>query len=114
MSGRSQEAMAEATREPDEAFRLWAMAILHHGTSHGAESDEALRELVEKHAEASAFQIAEAHGARGEVAALEWLERAYAERDPTLPLVKTFPAMDPYRSDPRYVALLQKLRMPLP
>jgi eukaryotic-like serine/threonine-protein kinase len=46
--------------------------------------------------------------------AFVWLERAYAERDPTLPLVKTFPAMDPYRRDPRYAALLQKLRMPMP
>jgi tetratricopeptide (TPR) repeat protein len=42
----------------------------------------------------------------------EWLGRAYESRDPTLPLVKTYPSMDPYRADPRYLQLLAKLKMP--
>jgi hypothetical protein len=44
----------------------------------------------------------------------DWLNRAFNERDPTLPLVKTYPAMDPYRADPRYADLLHRLQMPLP
>ena len=33
--GRGEEALAEAMREPDEAFRLWALAIVHHAMGHG-------------------------------------------------------------------------------
>ena len=65
--GRGEEALAEAMREPDELFRLWALAIVHHALGHRAESDAALEELIEKHAETAAFQIAEVHAARGEV-----------------------------------------------
>ena len=69
-------------REPEEAFRLWALAIVHHALGRATESDEALRELIEKYAEDGAYQIAEVHAVRGEAdAAFEWLERAYAQRD---------------------------------
>ena len=42
-------------------------------------------EMIEKHAQESACQIAEVYGARGEAdAAFQWLDRAYAQRDPGL------------------------------
>ena len=44
--------------------------------------------------------------------AFHWLNKAYDDRDTALPLIKTYPAMDPYRKDPRYLALLSKLKMP--
>jgi eukaryotic-like serine/threonine-protein kinase len=43
--------------------------------------------------------------------ALLWLERAYAERDPSLTMVKVHPALDPLRGEPEYQALLQKMHM---
>jgi hypothetical protein len=42
----------------------------------------------------------------------QWLNKAYEDRDTQLPLIKTYPAMDRYRKDPRYLALLSKLKMP--
>ena len=42
----------------------------------------------------------------------QWLNKAYEDRDTQLPLIKTYPAMDRYRKDPRYLALLNKLKMP--
>ncbi len=108
--GRPEEALAEATREPEAAFRLWVLAIVHHGMGHEAESDAALRELTEKYAEDFAYQVAEVHGARGEVdAALEWLERAHAKRDSGLTEMKGSPHLRSLHGDPRWSAFLKKM-----
>jgi serine/threonine protein kinase/tetratricopeptide (TPR) repeat protein len=108
--GRLEEAMAETMREPLEWARLRALAILHHVMQHRAESDEALRELIEKHWAESACQIAEVYGARGEAdAAFEWLERAYAQRDPGLADVKPSPHLRLLHGDPRWGAFLEKV-----
>jgi hypothetical protein len=102
--------MAETMREPLEWARLRALAILHHVMQHRAESDEALRELIEKHWAESACQIAEVYGARGEAdAAFEWLERAYAQRDPGLADVKPSPHLRLLHGDPRWGAFLEKV-----
>jgi tetratricopeptide (TPR) repeat protein len=109
---RAEEALAEAMREPDEPYRLWALAIVHHNLGRGAESDEALRELIEKDAEAGAYQIAEIHAARGETdAAFEWLERAYTQRDGGLTEVKRSPLLRSLHGDPRWGAFLTKMRL---
>jgi serine/threonine protein kinase/tetratricopeptide (TPR) repeat protein len=107
---RDEEALAEAMREPDEPYRLWALAIVHHDLGRGAASDEALRELIEKDAEAGAYQIAEIHAARGEAdAAFEWLERAYTQRDGGLTEVKPSPRLRSLHGDPRWGAFLTKM-----
>jgi hypothetical protein len=75
-----------------------------------AQSDEALRELIEKHGADSACQVAEVHGARGEAdAAFDWLERAFAQRDPGLADVKPSPHLRSLHGDPRWDVLLEKL-----
>jgi hypothetical protein len=50
--------------------------------------------------------------ARREGQGIEWLERAYAQRDGALPNIKFVPTLDSLRSDPRYSALLRKLKLP--
>ena len=47
--GRGAEALAEALREPDEAYRLWALAIIQHTAGHPAESDAVLQDLIAKY-----------------------------------------------------------------
>ena len=44
--------------------------------------------------------------------ALTALERAFAERDPTMVNLKHDPRFDPLRSDPRYGRLLAQMRFP--
>jgi serine/threonine protein kinase/Flp pilus assembly protein TadD len=108
--GRSGEALAEAVREPEDGFRLWALAIVHHAMGHGPESDAALQELVAKHADTLGYQVAEVHGARGEVdAAFEWLERAYAQRDGGLTQMKQNPTFRSLHEDPRWRVFLRKM-----
>ncbi len=107
---RNEEAMAEAAREPEEIFRLLALAIVHQVAGHTKESETALGELTEKHAEKAAYQIAEAHAVRGEVdAAFAWLERAYTQRDGGLCEVMTSPYLRSLHGDCRWRAFLGKL-----
>ena len=99
-------------REPGNVFRLHVLAIVHHAIGHGAESDAALHELVEKYSDEGAYQVAEVHGARGETdAAFEWLERAYAQRDSGLFGLRTSPPLRSLHGDPRWSALLKKMGM---
>ena len=108
--GRRDEALAEATREPHEGFRLWALAIVHDAMGHRTESSAAAREMIEKFAEDGPFQIAEVLGARREPdAAFEWLERAYAHRDGGLAEMKASPRLRSLHGDPRWGAFLKKM-----
>jgi len=108
--GRGEAALAEAAQEPEEAFRLWARAIIHQTMGRAHESDAALRELTEKYGSDSASQIAEAHAARAEVEeSFAWLERAYAQRDGGILSLKTSRFVGALRGDPRWSAFLKKM-----
>lgn len=61
-------------------------------------------------AEGSANLVAEVYAARGEVdRAFEWLERAYAQRDPGLAEMKAAPYLRSLHGDQRWVAFLKKM-----
>jgi len=104
------EALAEAMEERNADFRLRALTVVHFAAGRRRESDEALRELRANHAETSAYQIAEAHAARGEPdAAFEWLERAFAQRDAGMFALKALPRFRSLHADTRWGALLARL-----
>jgi tetratricopeptide (TPR) repeat protein len=108
--GRGDEALAEALREPEEWGRLFALAIIQHAAGHGAESDEALQQLAEKHANDAAYQVAEVYAVRGAAdLAFEWLERAYAQRDAGVAWTRTDPLFRPLHVDPRWNVFLRKI-----
>jgi adenylate cyclase len=44
--------------------------------------------------------------------ACQWLEKAYQERDPLLAEIKTIPAFNDFRSDPRFQDLLRRMNFP--
>ena len=86
------------------------MAIVHHAAGEFAESDEAMRTLVEKHAAGNAYQLAEAYSMRGDLdRAFEWLERAIDERDPGVTHAKVNPHFRALRDDPRWEIVLKKI-----
>jgi tetratricopeptide (TPR) repeat protein len=45
--------------------------------------------------------------------ALDWLEKAIAQRDPNAPYANCLPIWDPVRSDARFQALLRKMNLPV-
>jgi tetratricopeptide (TPR) repeat protein len=44
--------------------------------------------------------------------ALDWLEKAFAQRDPNVPMANSDPVFDPVRSDPRFQAILRRMNLP--
>ena len=44
--------------------------------------------------------------------ALDWLEKAYADRDPGMPFIGCVPIFDPLRAEPRFQALLRRMNLP--
>jgi tetratricopeptide (TPR) repeat protein len=66
-----------------------------------------------KHARVSPVLLASIHARLGEKdAALALLEKAYSERNPRLMWIKARSVWDPLRSDPRFQALLRRMRFP--
>jgi Tfp pilus assembly protein PilF len=45
--------------------------------------------------------------------ALDWLEKAYDDRDPGMPYIGCMPMFDPLRSEPRFQALLRRMNLPV-
>lgn len=43
---------------------------------------------------------------------LEWLEKAYQDRDFAMPTLGREPAYDPLRQEPGFIALLNRMNLP--
>ena len=85
LQGRPQDALPEIERESDNNIRLHLYALAYYALGRKKESDAALRELIAKYHGIDAFQIAEVYAFRNQFdEAFEWLDRAYAQRDPGL------------------------------
>jgi hypothetical protein len=110
--GRSEEALEEALREPDTAYRCLALALIHHREGRVAERNEALREMESACGESEPVQVAEAFGAceMGE-AALAWLERASSVRDAALVHIKPSRHFRSIRNEPRFSSILKTIGM---
>ncbi len=108
--GRPEEALAEAQKEGTEWARLWSLGMVYWALGKRSESDEALTQLERKHADSSAFQVAQVHAARGEVdAAFEWLTGAHGEHDAGIGLIKVSPTLRSLHNDPRWPAFLRQI-----
>lgn len=108
--GRGAEAPGEAASEPEEVFRLWALAIIKYAAGRQTQADTELKELIAKYQTDSAYQVAVVYGFRGEAErAFDWLERAYVQRDPGLSTMKSDPLLRSLHADPRWNAFLCKM-----
>jgi tetratricopeptide (TPR) repeat protein len=111
--GRPQQALAEIEKEPNEWGKLTSKAVVYHALGREQDSNAALIELIAKHHNDSAFQIAQVYAFRGESdKSFEWLERAYQQHDPGLMVIKTDPLLKYVHQDRRYAELLKKMRLP--
>ncbi|HEU4940434.1 MAG TPA: tetratricopeptide repeat protein, partial [Candidatus Eisenbacteria bacterium] len=108
--GRGDDALAEVAREPDEGYRLFALAAIHHLLGHKSGADAALQDLIERHGEAYAVQVAEVLALRREIdASFEWLDKAYAQRDFGISEIQSLSSFQSLHPDPRWHSLMRKL-----
>ena len=111
---------SQAIAELEKARDLYGespsrMAELAHGYAVAKRSDEARRLLTEleelsEQRYVDAVLIAKVHTGLGEHdVALQWLEKAYADRSPRLVMLKVDPLLDPLRHDLRFDELLKRI-----
>jgi serine/threonine-protein kinase len=113
LEGKTGDALSTYRQIDDDGFRLYGIAMTEHTLGHSKPSQQALEEAITKHAQDSAYQIAEAQAWRGEKNdAFDWLERAYSQRDGGLAETKIDPLLENLHGDSRYQAILRKLNLP--
>jgi hypothetical protein len=91
------------------------MTVVQQAQPDRAAADATLRTFSEKYKTSASFQIAFLHAMRKEPEEVfKWLDTAYAVHDSGLTQLVITPFLSDYRSDPRFIALCQKLGVQLP
>ena len=99
-----------AKREIHDMFRQLALANVYHALGRHTESNAALGELIRTYTDTAALQIAEVYAYRGDPdPAFAWLERARAQRDAGMSMVRALPSMRHLHGDPRWVPFLKRV-----
>jgi tetratricopeptide (TPR) repeat protein len=102
-------AMRREDREFNEALALGYSERGYHGAMRRGSDVLAARPARNMLLE----EIAHFHLRAGEKdRALDWLERAYEVREPSLPYVSSIPNYDPLRRDPRFTDLVRRMGLP--
>lgn len=115
LKGQDAAALEVALKQSNELWGLALLPLAYHAMGESEASDAALKKLIEMNVGRSAYQIAEAYAYRGEKdMAFAWLDRAYLQRDPGVTNLTVDPLMANIKSDPRYTAMLRKLKLPAP
>jgi TolB-like protein/DNA-binding winged helix-turn-helix (wHTH) protein/predicted Zn-dependent protease len=113
LQGRPQDALLEIEHVHYAPYRAHLYALTYSALGRKKESDAALRELMMKYHASNAFEIATIYAFRNQTdEAFEWLDRGYAQRDPSLMSTKVDPLLKSLHNDPRFAAFLKKLNLP--
>ena len=112
-AGFAQEAITSLRRAVDLApwYRgAWSLAAAYYQAGDYELGKEWARKLADPHGHT--LGAADYYAATGDVDAMfEALDGAHRQRDVRLLLIQYFPFFDPYRTDPRYHALLQRMNL---
>jgi TolB-like protein/Flp pilus assembly protein TadD len=112
LEGRFDEAQLEYQQHGSEALQRMGSALIEHAQGHEREAQQALKELISKHAKDMAYQVGDVYAWIGDQdKAFEWLERAYEQHDSGLNGVAYDPLLESLHEDARYAALLAKLQL---
>lgn len=103
-------ALQELQAEPDELTRMQGLPLALQALNRKADADAALAALISRHGQDAAFYVATVYVWRGDAdRAFEWLDKAVANQDPSLPSLPFEPLLDKLHTDPRWLPLLHKL-----
>jgi tetratricopeptide (TPR) repeat protein len=112
LQGRPEAALAAFERSTDELWRLEGRAIVWHDLGRAKDSAEALRAIVDRFG--APYQIAQVYAWEGDLdQAFFWLGRAHDVKDSGLIYLEGDPVLSKLHRDPRWVALLKKLNLPV-
>lgn len=102
-------ARSEMQLEVANGGRDVGMAIIDYAQGNKSQSDLELARVADDWS----YWVAGAYAYRRDVdRAIEWLDRAYNEKDVDLAFIKVEPIFDRIKTDPRYEAFLRKMNLP--
>ena len=111
--GKAEEGLAVMRQDADEAMRLVSLPVVLQAAGHHDEAEEALHKQIEYWGDTGAYFVALSYARRGDHdLAIEWLERAYDQRDAALIEMFGDPVLDGLADDPRFIAYLRKMKLP--
>ena len=92
-----------------------ALALARQISGDAVAADSALEKLIDSQGNEAGFQIAQVYALRNDPdKVFEWLDRAWANRDPGIGQLLYDPFLMRYKDDPRFAAFCQKVRLPAP
>jgi TolB-like protein len=114
IEGRWQQALEDyRSQKSQQPWHLLGAAMAEHSLGHPNQSRHALEEAIRTYGDSLSYQYAMVYAWRNDMdAAFHWLERAYQVHDGGLIYLKHDRAFASLHGDPRYAALLKKLRLP--
>ena len=105
-------ALLAAKEDTDEASRLECLSDVLWAQGRRDESEAAMQQVKTKYAAVQAYSIAESYALRADKdAAFEWLDRAFRNREAQLTIIRADRFFRSLRDDPRYRALLVKMKL---
>jgi serine/threonine protein kinase/TolB-like protein/cytochrome c-type biogenesis protein CcmH/NrfG len=111
--GQPELALEEMQRETDQVARAACVPFGYWALGRYADADGAVKQLIDKYADLNSYGIAQVLAFQGKTdAAFEWLERSYRQRDLGLTMIKVDYLFRGLRGDPRFGALLAKMKLP--
>ena len=111
--GHADAALREFELEPDASFHLLGAPLALDALGRRVDSDRLLAQAISDPDVTSqaAYQVALVYAARHDDSqALDWLERAWAERDTGMHWMQFDPLLSGLRTQPRFAALLAAMR----
>ena len=112
VKGQPEAALAEMEKETADEGREAGLALAYQALHRTKEADAALVRLETEHASDAAMDVARSYAFRGQKdVAFKWLDRAYAQKDTQLFVIKGDPLLKNLEGDPRHQAFLRKLNL---
>jgi TolB-like protein/Tfp pilus assembly protein PilF len=113
LSGDAKAALAAARQESPGPWQDLALALAQQFSGDSTAAETALKNAIDKNATLAPYQIAEVYALRNDVdKTFEWLDRAWAARDPGVEYLLTDPLILRFRNDPRFAAFCKKAGLP--
>ncbi len=113
IQGKSAAALEEAEREAIPSLQLAFRSIALQATGRKTDADKSLHVLLGAWSDTAAYYIAQVYAHRGQNdLALEWLDRAYQQKDIGLDEIVGEHMFSELAGDPRYKAFLRKMNLP--
>jgi hypothetical protein len=97
----------------DDIFRILGEGFVAARTADTAGAQRAIARIRQQYGAAASYQYAQLYAQLGDRdRAFAEFDYAIAAKDPGLTTLKSDPFLDPIRGDPRYAALLKRLKFP--